>query len=1312
MRSFLTVLALGVGLCGLGGTAVADNQVFVVDSTADDASRTACDATTPDDCSLRGAILAANAAAGADTVQVPAGTYTLTIPGVGEDGGAFGDLDITGDLVLAGAGAATTIIQACAVDQKTDPCPAGQGIADDRVLHVDPAAAGLTVRIAGVTLQHGGPDQVPFVAANGGGLLLGPHAGFASGVGTLTLFAAVVRANQTPQSGGGLLNNGGTLVVTDSTVSDNRAAGDGGGIANQGALAVSHSTIRDNTTINPFSGSGGGGIVSYGGVASVTASTISGNGKPPGTTGFPAVGCGGGIRADAGELRVTNSTISGNRGGDTGGGLCVAGAANVSIRNSTITGNTTQLPAAGQGGGGIYGSLAVTLSNTIVAGNTSANSIGHDCRGALASGGHNLIGDAIPFPNTPPWCTLGTTTGDQVGTSIPIDARLGPLADNGGPTRTHALLPDSPAIDAGSPAEPGRGGFACEPVDQRGAFRPQDGNSDGTNHCDIGAFEGADPAGGFSVSGVRPNRAGNTGSVLALVYGRGFVGGLSVELRRAGELSITGNPVAIRDAGAVAATTFDLAGRATGAWDLVVTHPDGASRTLVEAFVIEATRAPDLWVDLVAPSAIRAGRPVRLFLLYGNRGNVDALGVPLVIGTPRTVDFRPRSPITPPPPLPGPRAVDWNRVPANMGDPTLPGLRATSLFLPVVPAGFVGMVDFTLIAPPSSIGTAIDMPFAIGDPYFGPPLDPQMASRLVQGVRSYSRRILETGIPAEFKPQIQSTMATQLLTAAQEGAAALLNGEPPRAYAVPHFVINAAISAAAAPGVEVCTDGLDNDRDGNVDGDDPDCADDDDDGDDDDDDDPPECEPEEADDPWYEDSRCRGEPDCLEGGFNTCAPPRCQKWPPTACGGPPPGGPRTIGPHDPNEKVGSLGAGDQHYVTGGDPLRYLVLFENLETASAAAQDVVITDQLDVAAADLDTFSLGPIAFGDTTVVPSPGLSAFTTDVDLRPAQNLLVRVVAGLDGDTGLVTWRFTSLDPVTRQPPEDPLAGFLPPNVSPPEGEGSVAFTIRPRAGLPTGTAICNEASIVFDVNPAILTPAWCNTLDNGSPSSQVTQPAAPVQTSASFSVQWSGSDAGSGVRDYSVFVRQDDGPFIPLVSLTPETAATFTGQPGSTYAFYSVARDLTFNAEEAPATPDVVTTIDLCPNDPDKAAPGECGCGVADADRDGDGAVDCVTASLAFGALRPRNGGRASFRANGFSGQPRGRLRYHNGTTTFVAAQLTAFVADGRTARIAGVGTDGRPFLAWATDGRPDVFRLWIDGVEQTGDGSLARGNLVVHP
>jgi len=278
---------------------------------------------------------------------------------------------------------------------------------------------------------------------------------------------------------------------------------------------------------------------------------------------------------------------------------------------------------------------------------------------------------------------------------------------------------------------------------------------------------------------------------------------------------------------------------------------------------------------------------------------------------------------------------------------------------------------------------------------------------------------------------------------------------------------------------------------------------------------------------------------------------------------------QVVGARDPNEKTGSLGKGAQHYLSEDEPLRYAIYFENIPTATAPAQDVVVTDQLDVSHLQLSTFRFGPIAFGDKQVTPSPGLTDFTTDIDLRPSRNLIVKVHTHLDTITGLLTWSFISIDPATGLPTDDPLAGFLRPGE-----EGNVVFTVSPKNDLPTGTVISNGASIVFDSNAAIPTPPWSNTLDNSTPASYV-HPLTATSCSVNFNVQWSGTDTGSGIRDYTVYVSDNGGPFTIWQRNTIATSGNYSGQFGHTYAFESVAQDKTGNFERAPANPDATVTL-----------------------------------------------------------------------------------------------------------------------------------------
>jgi hypothetical protein len=299
----------------------------------------------------------------------------------------------------------------------------------------------------------------------------------------LTITDSILSGNAATDDGGagGGIANGGTLTIVHSTLSHNlggRLVGGAGGIANAGTATILGSTISGNSSGGIRSSYGGGISNSNSGTMTITESTISDNS-------VAANGYGGGIW-NTGQLTVTNSTISGNSVSALGGGIANEGTATVTdctfsgnsagrggaldngrtltIADSTLTGNSA---VAGDAGGiwNPYDYSVAYLGNTIVAGN-SAQSF-PDVSGALASLGHNLIGDGDGGS--------GFTDTDLVGTAgSPIDPLLGPLQDNGGPTPTMALLPGSPALNAGDPDELGT-------ADQRGVVR--------TGGINIGAYQ-------------------------------------------------------------------------------------------------------------------------------------------------------------------------------------------------------------------------------------------------------------------------------------------------------------------------------------------------------------------------------------------------------------------------------------------------------------------------------------------------------------------------------------------------------------------------------------------------------------------------------------------------------------------------------------------------------------------------------------------------------------------------------------------------------------------------------------------------------
>jgi CSLREA domain-containing protein len=357
---------------------------------------------------------------------------------------------------------------------------------------------------------------------NGGnGTQFGGSGGRGAGIyfapGTLTMKNVTITNNNTGSGGGPTSANSGygagmwlggdffptqntTANLTNVTVTNNNTAnntnfnGDTGGGAgiyiHQGIVTLTDSNVSNNHTGNvnlasSAAASGRGGGINNNGILTVVNSLISGN-----TTGNSASGSnstGGGI-TNGGTLTVINSTVSGNSTGigpSMGGGIY--SFTPMKLVNCTITGNFTPDDL----GNGVSGNgTTITVANTIIAGNgNSAND--PDLNNPLfstpsfVSQGHNLIGNVDGFAPS------FNATGDQTGTgAAPLNPQLGALANNGGPTFTHALLSNSPALDAGDNALAKDANNNTLLTDQRGAQRIADsGDPDSTATVDIGAFE-------------------------------------------------------------------------------------------------------------------------------------------------------------------------------------------------------------------------------------------------------------------------------------------------------------------------------------------------------------------------------------------------------------------------------------------------------------------------------------------------------------------------------------------------------------------------------------------------------------------------------------------------------------------------------------------------------------------------------------------------------------------------------------------------------------------------------------------------------
>jgi predicted outer membrane repeat protein len=306
-------------------------------------------------------------------------------------------------------------------------------------------------------------------ATSGGG-------GIAVGTGvTLTVSSSLFSGNQATDTfaQGGGIRSAGTLVISDTLLSQNHASRAGGIFVASGITTISRSTFSFNY------GAYGGGIRQEGGALNLTNVTFTRNGYTrSGTqvnTGGGAISWGagsatltnvtmsnnwatygGGFDHEDGTTSLTNVTLSGNA--SLGGGALDQGGGSIALTNGTIAGNQGQFFAGGianRGG-------TITLKNTLLANNFNPqNSQALNCYKPIATSSFSLSSDFT--------CGLGTSRDN-------VDPLLNPLAYNGGFTQTYLPMLDSPAIDGGTDV-------GCPPTDQRGVTRPQG------QACDVGAVE-------------------------------------------------------------------------------------------------------------------------------------------------------------------------------------------------------------------------------------------------------------------------------------------------------------------------------------------------------------------------------------------------------------------------------------------------------------------------------------------------------------------------------------------------------------------------------------------------------------------------------------------------------------------------------------------------------------------------------------------------------------------------------------------------------------------------------------------------------
>nr|WP_298146845.1 CSLREA domain-containing protein [uncultured Pseudomonas sp.] len=446
-------------LCSVLGTLpiLANASDFAVTTTADEYDGN-CDA----HCSLRDAVSAANQAPGANRILLQAQTYVLTqaVPlgangvALDEDGNLNGDLDVAGELTIQG------------VTGSTHSRISGQ--TNERLIEVLPGAVlnlDLLVMDGGATSYNGGAIE------NHGQLSLRRMLLEDNQAMTPDAVVPVAEADRYRYGQGGAIANYGSLAIRDLYIQDNLAQGSsgsnqgrGGAIFNQGTVQLRSSTVRRNRVADQGLMGAGGGLYNLGNADIARSAFLENYGL--------RYTVGGAIANEGGQLQMVNSTLSGHiRGGLSNGypGNSAGALPIAKLINVTIAGNA----------GGVHNWGDLRVRNSLFAGN-------FDWDTGAAFNCENL-GDAYRYE------AIGLLLNDEPSNCtanlfVPYDQTYSVLmkslfldGDNGGPTKTYALLPGSPALDAGI--------GDCHDHDQRGFPRPVDGDGDGVAICDLGAFE-------------------------------------------------------------------------------------------------------------------------------------------------------------------------------------------------------------------------------------------------------------------------------------------------------------------------------------------------------------------------------------------------------------------------------------------------------------------------------------------------------------------------------------------------------------------------------------------------------------------------------------------------------------------------------------------------------------------------------------------------------------------------------------------------------------------------------------------------------
>ena len=659
------------------------------------------------------------------------------------------------------------------------------------------------------------------------------------------------------------------------------------------------------------------------------------------------------------------------------------------------------------------------------------------------------------------------------------------------------------------------------------------------------------------IAGINTNTGGNTGQVSVSITGGGFVPGMQFFLQENGQ-KIYGDTLIVLSGGLMT-TALDLAGKPAGACDVIAVFPDGKSDTLYNGFTITGGTIPDLWVNMTGDNGVRPGFNQIYTITYGNRGNTDAIFVPMLIsGLPLGTDIEVLRPIFRIDAIPGYESLSaYEDTMRRTIDDSDRNESFRFFYLRIIPAGSSGTLQVIFHVPgnypahyPFTIQIVLGQPLSdttvhilpeavrhgivtdavtpagisltpLGDTSESDGLDTkelaecvsdilgQVANRL--GLVNLYKCIIQTGgflsTASQFFVKEKPKGSTEKILDWTDLSLGLEHLFKPCVGAIPEYQVIKAMLDLLSKEMEITN--------------------------------------------------------AVRHCGKVLVPVAKYLWHAFV---------RLVG--DPNSKYGVGDSTESHY-TKIRPLTYVINFENEANVNANVQTVIVTDTLNSAYVDYTTFGFNAVSIGDSIYSFDNPVRSFVHDFDFSRKYDVKVRVTATFDSIAGIVQWNFYSIDPLTNQQTSNALAGFLPPDVNSPEGDGYVSFTINPAAGIKNGDKICNKATIYFDTNSPIPTDCWVNVFDLVKPVSKM-MPLPARESKDTFAVSWSGTDNLSGIGSYAIFVSINDSAFVPWIRYTDSTSALYPGSYHNKYAFYSIATDNAGNVESPKTLSEAITTVD----------------------------------------------------------------------------------------------------------------------------------------